>query len=520
MLSRLAQGTRNLVGWQRALLAAGLGALAALALPPFHVIPVLLIAFTGLVWLTDAARAWRGAFFTGFWFGMGHFIAGLYWVGKSFAVAGVAEWAAPIAVFLLAVVCAVFPALATLALRFVPPTYGLRFVWFASAWTAGEWLRGITFLGGFPWNLIGYVWMPSDSMIQIGSLFGVYGLSWITVFAASSPAALSTSRRAWRGLAVSWVLLPIVAAAGAVRLSDATVASVPDVRLRLVQANIAQFHKWRDDLRAQNLQTYLAMSTAPPADENAPPPTHIIWPETAVPYVVANEPQIRGMISDVVPENGAILTGAVRAVSADEGGLDVWNSLHAIDETGAIVATYDKFHLVPFGEYTPFRDILKIAKLTEGDTDFSAGPGLQSLNILGLPPVSPLICYEVIFPGNVVAPDARPDWILNVTNDGWYGISSGPHQHFQQARMRAVEEGVPLVRVANTGISGIIDPYGRIEASLGLGETGVVDGALPAPLASRPLYTFWGDWPVFLVLLLSGFGLRIRLFMANSTQDS
>ena len=507
MLSRLAWRTQSLVGWRGDLLSLLLGAIAVLALPPFHIIPVLLISFTGLVWLTDAARNWRGALFTGFWFGMGHFVAGLYWVGKSFAVAGVAEWAAPIAVILLAVVCAVFPALATLALRLTRPSHAMRFIWFASVWTAGEWLRGVTFLGGFPWNLTGYVWMPSDAMIQLASLFGVYGLSWITVFAASTPAALAASSTAWRGLAASWVLLALVAGAGAVRLSDAAVAMVPEVQLRLVQANIAQFHKWRDDLRAENLRAYLALSAAPPEDEDAPPPTHIIWPETAVPYVLANEPQILEMIAEVVPRDGAVLTGAVRVVSKETGGLDVWNSLHAIDGAGAIVATYDKFHLVPFGEYTPFRDILKIAKLTEGDTDFSAGPGPQSIEIAGLPPVSPLICYEAIFPGGVVAPDLRPSWLLNVTNDGWYGISSGPHQHFQQARMRAVEEGVPLVRVANTGISGVVGPYGRIQALLGLGETGVVDAALPAPLSAPTLYTRWGDWPILLALIISGFGL-------------
>lgn len=510
MLTNLAGTVRGLNGWQRALLSAALGALAVLALPPLHIIPVLLISFTGLVWLIDASRTKRGAFLAGFWFGMGHFIAGLYWVGKSFAVAGVAEWAAPFAVVLMAVACALFPGLAALALRLVSPDRPMRLVWFASVWTASEWLRGIAFFGGFPWNLAGYVWMPSDSMIQIASLFGVYGLSWITVLAASAPAALADTRIAWRGLAVSWLLLVLIAAGGALRLSQAELAEVPDVRLRLVQANIAQFHKWRDDLRAQHLRTYLEMSASPPADGDAPPPTHILWPETAVPFILSNEPEIRRLIGEIVPADGAVLTGAVRAVSSADREFEVWNSLHALDGAGDIIATYDKFHLVPFGEYTPFRDILKIAKLTQGDTDFSAGPGPQSLTVAGLPPVSPLICYEAIFPGNVLRSDARPSWLLNVTNDAWYGISSGPHQHFQQARLRAVEEGMPLVRVANTGISGVIGPYGRVQAALGLGKAGVLDAGLPAPLSTPPVYARWGDWPLLAMLLISLIGLSIR----------
>jgi len=510
MPTRLARRIGELSRWQRSVLSVLFGALAALALPPLHIIPVLLVSFTGLVWLVDAARGRRGAFLTGWWFGLGYFLAGLYWVGKSFAVAGVAEWAAPIAVTLLAATCALFPALAAVALRLVPGRGLTRIVWFASAWIATEWLRGFAPLGGFPWNLIGYVWMPSDAMIQIASVFGVYGLSWATVLAASSPAVLAEGPAVWRGVAASWLLLALIAGGGAIRLSDAEVSDVPGVRLRLVQANIAQFHKWRDDLRAQNLRTYLDLSATPPAVAADPPPTHIIWPETAVPYLIANEPLIRDQIAQIVPPGGVVITGAVRAETKDDGTPSVWNSLHAVDPSGSVVATYDKFHLVPFGEYTPLRPILKIAKLTEGDTDFSAGPGPRSLTIGGLPPLSPLICYEAIFPGGVSQPGKRPDWLLNVTNDAWYGISSGPYQHFQQARLRAVEEGLPLVRVANTGISGVIGPYGRVRRALGLGEGGVVDSTLPRPLSVPTFYSRWRDWPILAAMLLSLVGVGIR----------
>jgi apolipoprotein N-acyltransferase len=345
--------------------------------------------------------------------------------------------------------------------------------------------------------------MPSGAMIQFASLFGVYGLTWVTVLAASAPAAMADGKAAWRGVVVSWLVLPVIALGGAIRLGDAEIFDVPDVRLRLVQANIAQFHKWRDDLREQNLQTHLTMSAAPPAVETDPPPTHIIWPETAVPYLLATEPMIRDRIAQVVPKGGAVMTGAVRAEPQDDGNTQVWNSFHAVDADGVVIATYDKFHLVPFGEYTPLRSVLKIAKLTEGTTDFSSGPGPQSMAIAGLPLVSPLICYEAIFPGDVVQADVRPGWLLNVTNDAWYGISSGPYQHFQQARLRAVEEGLPIVRVANTGISGVVDPYGRVRQALGLGESGILDANLPQPIPDPTVYGRWRDWPVLVVLILS-----------------
>ncbi|MEE9300450.1 MAG: apolipoprotein N-acyltransferase, partial [Alphaproteobacteria bacterium] len=184
-----------------------------------------------------------------------------------------------------------------------------------------------------------------------------------------------------------------------------------------------------------------------------------------------------------------------------------WNSLHVISSEGDILATYDKSHLVPFGEYVPFRNLLKFTKITEGLSDFTAGAGPVTLELDGLPPFSPLICYETIFPGEVVAPARRPAWLVNVTNDAWFGTTSGPFQHFASARLRAVEEGLPLVRAANTGISAIVDPYGRVVARLGLNRTGVLDGPLPQALRAPPPYARWGDAPLAFLIALGALAL-------------
>lgn len=247
------------------------------------------------------------------------------------------------------------------------------------------------------------------------------------------------------------------------------------------------------------------MSASPPAS-GAALPTHVIWAETAATYFLANKAGPRQAIAAVTPKGGLTLTGAPRTTPKRESVYKVWNSLHGIDEKASIVGTYDKSHLVPFGEYMPLRNVLGLDKLTAGATDFSAGQGPRTLRLKGLPPVSPLICYEVIFPGQVVDPKDRPQWLLNVTNDGWYGVSSGPYQHFAAARLRAVEEGLPLVRVANTGISGVIDGYGRVVAKLGLARKGILDSDLPRALGPTP-YGRLGNWIVgLLVLMVAGAG--------------
>jgi len=244
----------------------------------------------------------------------------------------------------------------------------------------------------------------------------------------------------------------------------------------------------------------VAVAVGRAAGAGAAPPTHVIWAETAVPFFLANDPVRRAFLARAVPPGGLLIVGAPRTTPAPQEPFRVWNSLEAIDGTGRIVGTYDKVHLVPFGEYVPLRVLLPFNKLTAGRTDFSAGDGRATLALAGLPPTSPLICYEVIFPGAVARRDDRPQWLLNLTNDGWFGRSSGPYQHLAAARLRTIEEGLPLVRVANGGVSAVIDAHGRTLARLGLGEAGVVDAPLPVALAPPP-YARFGD---LLVLAVGG----------------
>ena len=479
--------------WQQMLLALVLGITAVGALPPLHIWPLLIPAFSGLFWLTEAAGRPRRAFAAGWWFGFGYFVAGLYWVANAFLVEPEQfGWLAPIAVLGLAALLALF----TGAGSFLARLSGVRGIGavlvFAASWTGLEWVRSWA-LTGFPWNMIGTTWVFSESMVQGTALVGTLGLSLFTILAAAMPAALADPevkpRDGIAAIAGAFVIMAMLLAGGSVRLSKAgSIDTVEGVHLRLVQPNIPQRSKFQRELLDVHLQDHLQLG-ATPADVL---PTHIIWGETAAAFFLGDDVLRRGRIADHTPAGGLTIVGALRRPPEGEE-FRVWNSLLAIDRSGAIVAHYDKSHLVPFGEYVPFRDLIGLSKLTAGTTDFSRGPGRVTLDLPSLPPVSPLICYEVIFPGNVTERGARPKWLLNLTNDAWYGLSAGPYQHFAAARLRAVEEGLPLVRVANTGISAIIDPYGRVVARLGLGERGIVDGPLPMALASPTMYSRFGN---------------------------
>ena len=497
----------ELSGWRRLAMAMVFGGLATLALPPAGAVPVLLLAFPGLLWLLDGVRTGKGAFAVGWFFGLAHHLLGLYWISAAlFTDIGRFWWALPLSAAGLPVLLAMFTGCATLVVWKLRAAGLARVLLFAASWTAFEWLRGHLFTG-FPWNLIGYSWTGFLPVLQTVSLTGVYGLSLLTVLVAALPAALADTpdsqtgappRRAWAALAAGLALFAALGGWGAMRLAGASAETVPGVRLRLVQPAIDQRLKWEPAERVRNIQQQLDLSAAPASE----PISHVIWAETAVPLFLEQDARVRQALAAVTPPGGLLITGAPRGSVDVYGERRYFNSLLAVDGSGAVTAAFDKFHLVPFGEYMPLREWLPVGAIAGNGAEFSAGPGPVSLPMKGLPPASPLICYEVIFPGAVTDPGNRPQWLLNLTNDAWYGNTAGPHQHFAIAQTRAVEEGVPLVRVANTGISGVTDAYGRVTAMLGLGQRGVVDAALPKALPVPTLYGRAGD-VIFGVMLLS-----------------
>jgi apolipoprotein N-acyltransferase len=375
--------------------------------------------------------------------------------------------------------------------------------------TGAEWLRGHLFTG-FPWNALGYALAPVPVMMQSASLVGLWGLTLAAFFVFAAPAALATSgRRERRGplilVAVALLVLAAHVAFGLVRLAGAEAATVAGVKLRIVQPAIPQGEKWETANDDDIVRRYLELSDgSTDADHSGVgSATHVIWPESAFPFLLTDRPDVLAAIGKLLPAGTTLITGAARADPASDPSADrVFNSVYVIADTGEILSAYDKVDLVPFGEFLPLRSFFEamgIRQVIALPGGFTAGSRRRTLDVPNAPPMGPLICWEVIFPGAVVDPSRRPAWLLNLTNDTWFGDTPGPRQHLQEAEVRAVEEGLPVVRAANSGISAIIDPYGRVEKSLALGVSGILDGALPQGL-SATAYARYGD-AIFLALL-------------------
>ncbi|MCM5557958.1 apolipoprotein N-acyltransferase [Pleomorphomonas sp. JP5] len=519
-------------GWPRRFATLAVGALSALALAPVHAAPILFLTLPALVILIDGAvvAAPRGvrrlapAAFTGWWFGFGYFLAGLHWVGIAFFAEGRSALIPlmPVAVVGLAAGLALFTALGTFVARLLWSDGPTRIFALAFGLGASEWLRGHV-LTGFPWNLFGQAVAFTDVTAQAASVVGVYGLTFagIAVFAAPALLADERGRRPWlRRLTVASVLALAVADVGwgAYRLSGAAPtgeAVIADARIRIVQPNIDQAVKWSPDRRQEALDrlTTLSDRRTDPETLGAMSFSEIIWPETALPFFLTEEPEALARIADLLSPGTILLTGAPRIEPDDdvaEGGRRYYNSLFAIDDTGAIRAAYDKVHLVPFGEYMPLGSLVRwlgVDQLFRGIGGFSPGPRRNLISLAGHPSFSVLICYEAIFPGEVLPEGGHPDYFVNITNDGWFGHSAGPYQHLDAARLRTIEEGIPMVRAANTGVSAIIDAYGRLVASLPLGEEGVLDGFIPS---ERPKSYFQRSGSAFL-LIFSVFFILLSL---------
>src|SRR5215831_8468094 len=563
----LAQRVRRLRGWRRRGVAFAAGAASVLAMPPSFAWPVLWATLPLLVWLIDGVTwgvTWHGAAPAappspmpspgarsdrlsdlesegahrgaqeprrwyeyppiaaaeiGWWFGFGYFVPGLFWVGEAFLVE--AETFAPLlpfAVTLLPAYLALYWGAATGLASCLWSRRLHRVLWLSLTLSAAEWARGHS-LSGFPWNTLGYALTYPLPLMQSAAVLGIWSLTLISILIFALPPVLwseptattAPRRRPARALALALVPLAALGLAGQIRLALARQATVPGIKLRLVQPSVPQRDKWRPENQQRIFFDHLTLSATDPSGnrDDLAGVTHVVWPEAAMPFLPLDHPEARASIGHILPPGTFLITGALRAEPAPPGAprpRRVFNSILVFGAEGSLVASYDKAHLVPFGEYLPLQPLLEVIRLRQltrlrGGFDVGATPR-PLLNVPRLPTAAPLICYEAIFPAAVVGGSERPGLLLNVTNDGWFGDTTGPRQHLHQARVRAVEEGLPLVRAANNGISAAVDPYGRILGRLDLDARGTIDVALPAALAPPP-YARLGDI-VFLGLWLAG----------------
>ncbi len=541
---RLRDIVAALSGWRQALAAIGLGALSVLAMAPFFCWPVLLVALPCLVWMIDArllatipgkgpapAKGSRASFRrqatraagTAWCFGFGYHLAGLFWIGEAFLVeADKFAVLMPFAVTLMPAGLALFWAAAAAVAAPVWRPGPARVVALAIAFAMAEWLRGHV-LTGFPWNVLGYALTYPLALMQSASLIGIYGLTLVALIVLPLPLVMlaetvpgTAPKHAWRR--ASLPLLPLLAltAFGALRLAAAEPVATDGAKIRIVQPSIPQREKWRPENQEAIFRQHLEMSLrdARGTEDGASGIKLIIWPEAAMPFLPLNSPVALAAIGQMLPEGTHLASGALRMVErADGKGRDIYNSLLVFSPRGSLNAGYDKIHLVPFGEYLPLQPVLEaigLEQLSRLRGGFASGAWPRApLAIPGLPRLLPLICYEAIFPATLVQGPQRPAAFINVTNDGWFGNTTGPRQHLHQTRVRAVEEGLPILRAANNGISAIIDAKGRIVASAGMNEIASIDGIIPPELAA-PLYARIGDW-AFALLLLAAAVLWARL---------
>ena len=469
---------------------------------------------------TAGPRPLRSAFFRGWLAGVGYFAVSVWWITEAFLVDAAAHgWMAPFALLFMAGGLALFWGLASLLYRLTGVSGPARVLVFAGCLVLLEWVRGHIFTG-FPWNLPGETWRAGGAISQFASVVGSYGMSWLTVAIGASAATLLDKAARLRRLAPPALAVLALAALfgfGAQRLAAAPSVAADAPLVRIVQANIDQKEKWRPENLDMIVETYTTLSRGKPGQ---PVPQILVWPEGALPAVIDDllapgSPYVARITSAIAPGQ-TLLLGANRAGFGQAGGVDYFNSLIAMRHDPVlgleITGIYDKHRLVPFGEFLPFGDLatkLGIRSLVHMPEDFTAGPAPRPMAPKGLPPLQPLICYEALFPRFVEDAAARsggqrPKWLLNVSNDAWFGATSGPWQHLNIASYRAIENGLPIIRATPTGVSAVIDAQGRIApgAELGLGQAGAIDARLP-PARARTAYYVSGETGFAIMLLVS-----------------
>ena len=531
-------------GWRQRGMAFAAGTISTLAFAPFFCWPVLFVTFPVLVWLIEGAELdphpVRAAAIASWWFGFGYFFAGLLWVGEAFLVeAEIFAWLLPFAVTMLPAAMALYWALGGALAQWLVQSIGsnrgpggeppglpfpssarqsvARCLLLAVTLAGAEYLRG-HFFTGFPWDPPGVALTYPLALMQAASVLGIYGLTLWAVFICALPlvviAAAPTThlRRAMLcALVLSGGPLALAYGLGAWHLSAPRSPSLPGVKLRIVQPSVPQRDKWIGARQAAIFADHLDLSRRDAAGrvDHLAGVTHLVWPEASMPFGPLDHPEALAAIGQLLPAGAHLLAGALRAETGEaDGPRKAFNSLMVFGAGGLLIGLYDKVHLVPFGEYLPFQATLEaigLQSLTRQRGGFSSGVlPKPELHVPGLPPVGPLICYEAIFPSEAAAMGERQGLLVVVTNDGWFGNTTGPQQHFHQTRLRAVEQGLSVVRAANNGISAVIDPEGRVLASLALNARGSIDSALPA---ARPptVYARWGDG----VFLFNGLGFLL-----------
>lgn len=528
-------------GWQRRGIAALAGALGALALPPLGFFPAFALSFPVAIWLLDGAVGGPGRFSPrgllmaakdGWWFGFGYFLAGFWWIGAAFLVeTDEFAWAMPLGILGLPAVLATFTALGFMLARIIWFQGSTRLFAFAFGLGTAEFLRHGAFTG-FPWNGYGQGLGSNLITAQIASLIGTEGLGLLALLIFASPATLADPAQARlrrRPVTIATIALAGIAAFGLARLGMAggfAASTLPQdridgVKLRIVQPNMSQREKIAQRDGMVVLARLLAISdrASGPNATGMADATHVVWPESPFPFLLLNEQRAVGEIAKLLPAKTTLITGAVRMEEERGQPRRYFNSMLAFTGKGALAAVYDKMHLVPFGEYLPFEGLLSalgLRRFVHAPGTFATGESRRLIELSGLPPALPLICYEVIFPHEIGVDTPRPGLILTITNDAWFGETFGPHQHFHQARLRAIEFGLPVVRSANTGISGVIDPFGRVVAALPVGVESIIDVFLPKALTSTPYSS--NGWSIGITGLVLAFLLTLALGLLRGRQ--
>ncbi len=511
----LISSIRELSGWRRALLAFVGGLASAFAFPPYGAFPILWLTLPQLILLLDGAKqqasesrkARFAAFFRVSWaFFFGFFLVSLFWIAEAFLVdAESYAWMIPFALLILPGGLALIPSIILGGASAFWRSGISRILLFAVALALSSWLRG-HILTGFPWNVWGYAFAENLTLMQSFSALGIYGVGFLVLLLFSMPVVLiDQERKAATAYITACVLVWAgVVAYGTNRL-QAPQQPVAGHQVLVIQPNVPQADKWKPENRQRLLPLYLQQTEQALTEMNLDKETLIFWPESAFPFLLDEEPGALEAIAATLPQNTMLITGGIRReVSAS--GTHFFNSTFVVSDEGALIDIYDKVHLVPFGEYLPMRPLLQsigVERLVPAPEDFTAGPRFEKIDLRNSLSFQPLICYEAIFPQTMLSEEERPNLLVNLTNDGWFGETSGPYQHLAQARIRAVEQGVPLVRAANTGISGLVDSNGRILAEVVLNKKGSFDSELPEIL-SPTLYVRMGDsifWGIILVVV-------------------